>query len=235
MLAAAAALALGAASAAHASLLYYGGDFDPTNPNANALANEIDTLVPSGAATYDNFTVPSGTWHVTGLFTNNLTDLGSSITSANWEIRTGLSEGNGGTLLFSGSATPVVTPTGRSGFGRGEFTVEVPVSFNLGPGTYWVSVLPVAVNSGTGRSFESNTFGLNAVGIHTLNDDFFNSAFFGANFTNANNEGVFPTFSSGVLGVTSTVPEPTTWAMLILGVAMIGFAVRRREGTAAAA
>jgi hypothetical protein len=34
----------------------------------------------------------------------------------------------------------------------------------------------------------------------------------------------------------SAVPEPTTWAMLILGVAMIGFAARRRnEGTAFAA
>jgi hypothetical protein len=35
------------------------------------------------------------------------------------------------------------------------------------------------------------------------------------------------------LGATSSVPEPATWAMLILGVAMIGFVVRRRsEGTA---
>lgn len=32
-----------------------------------------------------------------------------------------------------------------------------------------------------------------------------------------------------------TVPEPATWAMLILGVAMIGFATRRRrEGVAVA-
>ena len=42
----------------------------------NALANETDAIVggsPYGAATFDNFTVSGSTWHVTGLFTNNLT------------------------------------------------------------------------------------------------------------------------------------------------------------------
>jgi hypothetical protein len=39
-----------------------------------------------------------------------------------------------------------------------------------------------------------------------------------------------------VTGFTIAVPEPATWSMLILGVAMIGFAARRRrEGIAAAA
>jgi len=45
------------------------------------------------------------------------------------------------------------------------------------------------VSSDSGRSFNSNTFGLNAVGVHTANNDYFNSGFFGANFTNANNQG----------------------------------------------
>lgn len=36
-------------------------------------------------------------------------------------------------------------------------------------------------------------------------------------------------------GVAGGVPEPATWAMLILGMAMIGFAVRRRSETGAVA
>jgi hypothetical protein len=202
--------------AAHATVLYYGGDFDSSNSNANGLANESDANV-SDSRIYDNFTVTGSSWHVTGLFTNNLTDL--TISSANWEIRSGVSEGNGGTLLFSGTdGTPTVTPTGRSDFGYTEFNVAVDVSLTLAPGTYWLSVEPVSGDFG--RSFESNTFGLNAVGTHTADNDFWDSSFFGVNFTNADNEGVYPTFSSGVVGDTATVPEPSSLALL--GAALFG-------------
>jgi len=225
MLVATAAIALASVSAAHAATtLYYSGDFDAGNGNANALANEVDGIVNS-AATYDNFTVSGAVWHVTGLFTNDLTNL--NITSANWEIRSGLSEGNGGTVVFSGSAKPNVSTTGRSGFGFTEYQVEVPVAFDLNPGVYWLSVQPVS--SDASRSFNSNTFGLNAVGVHTANNDYFNSAFFGANFTNANNEGAFPAFSAGVLGTAGGVPEPSTWALMLLGFGAMGASLRARR------
>jgi hypothetical protein len=79
-----------------------------------------------------------------------------------------------------------------------------------------MSVVPVNALA-DGNSFESVTSGLNAVGAHTANDGFFNSTFppFEANFTNADNEGEFPTFSSGVIGTTG-IPEPSTWAMRLL-------------------
>ena len=54
---------------------FYGGDFDPNNPNANGLANENDAIVggsPYGAATYQNFVVSGQPIDVTNLFTNNL-------------------------------------------------------------------------------------------------------------------------------------------------------------------
>lgn len=233
ILAAAAVMALSSVSVANAATtLYYGGDFDPGNGNANGLANENDGIV-NGAATYDNFTVSGGAWHVTSLFTNDLVS-GLNITSANWEIRSGVSQGNGGTLLFSGSAKPVVTATGRNGFGMTELNVAVPVSFDLTSGTYWLSVQPVS--SDAGRSFESNTFGINAIGLHTANQDYFNSSFFGANFTNANNEGVFSTFSSGVIGTVGAggVPEPSTWALMLVGFGGLGASLRMRRNGALA-
>jgi hypothetical protein len=54
-------------------------------------------------------------------------------------------------------------------------------------------------------------------------------------FSNAN--GVFPNFDGPYQMQISApgVPEPGTWAMMILGAAMIGFAARRQRKVAAAA
>lgn len=217
---------------ASASTLFYAGDFDPNNPNANGLANENDAIVggnPYGAATYQNFIVPNGqNWTVTGLFSNDLMSIVPS--QAYWEIRTGVSEGNGGTLIAFGTATDIVTPTGRGGFGFTEFqNLVTGLNINLGPGMYWMTVVPEAPNQ-AGRSFNSNTFGLNSIGSDVQNEQFFNSSFFGANFTNANNEGVFPLFSDGVIGNLGQqgVPEPAS--LMLFGSSILGVAgvIRRR-------
>ncbi|MBA3727440.1 MAG: hypothetical protein H0W86_13665, partial [Armatimonadetes bacterium] len=71
---------------------FYGGDFD----GRSGLVIWWDAYV------YDDFDVDDIGWTVTSIYANCLTHL-PSFNSMNWEIRSGISEGNGGTLMASGS------------------------------------------------------------------------------------------------------------------------------------
>ncbi len=216
--------------------LFYGGDLVPID--SGALANENDAIVsgnPYGAAVYQNFIVPTGqAWNVAGLFTNNLSDLHPA--SAYFEIRTGVSSANSGTLVASGygsmgAGTFTWTATGRSFMNYDEFTAQVTgLNIALPSGTYWESVVPQSPNE-QGRSLNSSTdaFRQNGVGEQITDSQFFNSPVFGANFDNTEGwaQGTrLQTFSSGVNGYLT--PEPSSLIMLGSGVLCIGGLLRRR-------
>jgi hypothetical protein len=210
---------------ASADVLFYGGDFNPKFWYADSLSNENDASVhgnPYGSAVYQNFVIPSGqTWNITALFSNDIMTLTPS--SAYWEIRSGLSEGNGGTLLSSGAGSDSYQLKGAFD----EYTNTVSgLSLALGPGLYWFTVVPEAPGQ-VGRSSNTNTFGQNSVGTQISDEQYINSPFLHYDFTNADNLSIFPRFSDGVIG--TVAPEPSSIVMLASGLMAITAVVRRRS------
>jgi hypothetical protein len=213
------------AAFARADVLFYGGDFNPSFWYSNSLSNENDSSVygdPYGSAVYQNFVIPARqTWNVSALFSNDIMTL--SPTSAYWEIRSGISEGNGGNLLASGAGYDSYHVKGA----YNEYTnTASSLDLMLAPGMYWFAVVPEAPGQ-QGRSYNTNTFGLNSVGTEVSDEQYFNSPYFGYNFTNADNLSIFPRFSSGVIG--TVVPEPTSLIMMASGLIAVIGAVRRRS------
>jgi hypothetical protein len=176
--------------------LWYNGDFNGVGYHANG----VNTSDPNSQV-WGEFNV-TGDWNLTAVFSDNL--LSTVVTGAEFEIRSG---GPFGTLIASGSTqTPVITPTGRSGFGLLEFVVEISgLHVNLAPGQYWINTEPIG--NGTGRSLNTTTSGANCVGTPCGN---------GMSFLIPEDTFTSTNFSMGVIG--NMVPEPATLRLLALGV-----------------
>ena len=191
--------------------LWYSGDFDPNNPNANGLSNEQDRLV-ADSHIYAAWTVKGSTTQVSGAFVNSLDTAGAGIDNPTpWEIRTGMHDGFCGTSVKTGKGKSTDTPTGRQGFGINEYTHRVKFRpFPLKPGTYWQNVTPQCFNitlCPNARYFESTEDDdprpLNHVGTKNLLDKaIWNSTTFGINCMNPEDtiDPLFRQFSAGVLG-----------------------------------
>jgi len=184
--------------------LWYNGDFN----DVDGLTNEQDTFAVGFSHIFDDFNVPdAGGWDVTSVFSNDL--ISTTVIGASWEIRQGITAGNGGTLIASGTTvTPVVTPTGRSGFGFTEFTVEVTglnVHLDGAGANYHLNVTPIGNLDGN-RAFDSTTSGANCISTPCGDNDnaFLDSSLFGAVFEPVADFGSqFSDFSMGVKGTVS--------------------------------
>lgn len=231
------------------SVLWYNGNWD----GADALVNETQTLK---GRVYENFIVPMGTTYtITGAFSNDFMRNSALATTASWEIRSGVSAGNGGTLIASGDSADTKTATGNSStfggfFVYNEFKNQVAIpSITLAAGTYWLSVAPDtgATGSVDANSLVSTTSGAAAIGMPQGNDgnSFFSSTDTGANFTPTDDPSVLGTnfgrgeqasgwdFSMGVIGnaadTNPIIPEPSSLALLIAqGLTLAGYGFFRR-------
>lgn len=203
---------VGLAAASQASpVIFYGGDDNGVSDLA-AQVGGLDSRV------YDNFTLTSA-MTIDGVF-GNYTDVSSgNSSSVYWEIRSGISTGNGGTLLFGGTNAGTRTPVGTL------FNYSASIApINLTAGNYF---LMVAVSGADGQTWVKTTSGANGVG-GPLNDDnsFWDSTTFGQAFQPVSGFfGASTDFSMGLTG-SSSVPEPASFAVLGLGAVAL---IRRRR------
>ena len=155
---AALAFALLLATTAARAAISYNGDFNL--PDANVT--QADTL--SDMFVFDQVNIVDP--HVTTIWGNFLIyqQFANSSLGLNYQIRTGISSGNGGTLVASGSVLNLQqTPTGRSTQNSAYREIQLlgTVDLNLAPGVYW---LGLQNNEGTNppaqwTSFLAQTFG----------------------------------------------------------------------------
>jgi hypothetical protein len=147
------------------AIVWYSGDYE----NGPLATNQINgyTGVPNGApdsTAYQPFTVKSRT-RVTSVFSNNFSS-GFQATGALWEIRSGVSAGNGGTIVAAGVTSTGFswTPTGMmSVFDEIEYSLVVGgLNTTLEKGTYWLAVVPIG--NGTGKSTIGGTRGAYSIG-----------------------------------------------------------------------
>lgn len=181
--------------AACSPCLFYGGDLNPTDANADGFSDENTLLISGGSQTYGAVTIPAGAnATVTGILFNVLATAAFDPFTGNWDIRQGVSEGSGGSDVASGSGAALsVAATGRTAFGLYEYTIAVSFpTVTLVPGEYWFNLQPQCTNTLDGscsvfRQYASNTTQeTNAVnGSWQPNGEiFFNSSYFGYTYAN---------------------------------------------------
>ncbi|HRX84278.1 MAG TPA: PEP-CTERM sorting domain-containing protein [Phycisphaerae bacterium] len=146
---------------------WYGGDPTLTTPVPTAAFY----YAPSGNThlALENFTWTAGVGagivdKVGGnYFSYAPGNIPGNITEAYWEIRSGASVGNGGTLVASGLVTPTISPTAFTVAGEPvtRVTADIP-NFLLANGNYWfgMSLKDAPVNGW----FVANTQGASGIG-----------------------------------------------------------------------
>lgn len=225
-----------AGTAAAGTTLWYTGDFDGSgNSHSNQSQYESyggGSYFQSNAKTYDDFIVSDGGWSIDSVWSNNRFTSGVTVNGATYEIRSGVSAGNGGTVVASGSGILELTDTGRGTGNYTEYQVLISgLDIQLDSGTYWLNVTP-STNMGDAYSYNSATSGLNSIGTPQGNNgnsfaDVFVHYGYGGTYSNYFADTGYTDYSMGVAGTSSTVPVPSTLPLLCFGLLVLtGFGRR---------
>lgn len=213
-----------------ASADWYAGDPAPTTltPLAGFAWNTSAPAPGYVAFTFDNFAWTNSQGGMVGSIGGHFISAGggpiTGVTYAQWEIRSGVSVGNGGTLIASGSGVPVATSTAFTSWMTGAHApdpvlrVELDVAdFALAPGNYWLGFSIGDAGAGVG-GFVAETIGSSGIG-GPLNDG--NAIYFqGDGTTNPWNWVDVASTWGGPMDAAyfiNEVPAPGTAALLGLG------------------
>ena len=144
--------------------LFYGGDINLSSRNAAGLLDGNTLLASVSGSTYGAVKIPAGvTATIKGVLFNVQGLAAFDPRTASYDIRTGVSEGDGGTSIASGTAHIKVAQTGRVFLGAYEYSVVVRFPrIRLVSGEYWINVTPNCTNTLDGSciafgQFVSNT------------------------------------------------------------------------------
>ena len=218
--------------------LWYNGTW---NGSQSVVPSERDLWV-ADSRIFDDFLVGGSGWNVSSIFGDFISDLNP--TQAYWELRSGVSAGNGGSLLFSGTSNISWTLLGAGLWGINEYRATISgLNLNLLPGTYWLSIAPIDLSYG--RAYITTTSG--AGGVNSLIDgnSYWDSQTFGKNFQSVSSVyGRNVDFAYGVGGQATAAsiveqsvivnPEPGTLILLGTGLGLVGLGafIRRRRASA---
>ncbi len=173
--------------------LYYSGDIDTTNPNADGIWDEYNASYGVDGQIYGAFKNTTKTVKATGVAINSFG--GSTTTDPTpYAINKGMGVGKGGKAVCSGSGTTKLTATGRTDTNWGVPTeysiVEKIKSCSLKKGSYWLLVYPQSSNLWYESDEQSDPSPINHVGWKNVIDkSLFNSTYFGFNYAYANTIG----------------------------------------------
>lgn len=194
------------------------------------------------ALTYDNLTwVPGAGGGVVdvvgGHFHSFGTVNGSVIDTAYWEIRTGMAQNVGGTLVASGSGAVTSYATSFTQGGSAVWGVDVDVpNFTLAAGNYWfgLAIGTTSLDPNATSWFVASTTGANGVG-GPLGDDL------SIYFQSVNNGGTvnWDYTESAIINPTLTgfdpsyfiheVPEPSTLILACVAAALMWLGMSRQR------
>jgi len=225
-----ASMVLSVVASGHAQ--FFGGYAD----GLSSVPTGKNTFGPALRMVYDDFTfdLPGNIiqFRMIGL-NNTIAPVGMQ-----WEIRTGVSAGNGGTLLVSGYALngtfgplpldgsagtppPGTPPAGIGAYGYYDSGPSIPI--HLDPGTYWIGLAPIQQ---AGTFDVTTTQGLGGIG-HPLNNGnafYFDSSDPQADFVSMGDQD----FGLQIYTDVPTVVAPEPSVLALTGLAVLGLILRRK-------
>jgi hypothetical protein len=166
----------------------------------------------------DNFTVGSGGFDITNLRFFSAQDSASAyVGSISWAVYSNVAS-EPGSILNSGLATVAATATGvTTGFGYGIYSFDIPVTFSLAAGNYWLGLHNGPLSNTT--SAGDMTWATSSTGTGPAS--FYND---GGTWISSTNEQAFR-----VDGTASVVPEPEGIALFLAGLAVCGVLRTKRS------